>query len=98
MSGLFAAAAFAGPGPQLGSRSAAKPAPKAEAPAAKCEGCKTTPIWAPGDRSPAGKGAFVRVVGTKHECTRAAGIVASEPVKVKDRMTRDVGLSVRCCK
>ena len=100
VSGFFAAAVFAGPGPQYWNRPAAKPL-KSEAPtAAKCEGCKTTPIWGPSDRSPAGKGApSARVIGTKHECARCAGAVASEHGKAKDSMTRDALCgSMLCCK
>src|SRR5688572_24929035 len=101
VSGFFAAAALAGPGPQFWNRPAAKPAPKPDATTtAKCEGCKTTPIWAPSDRSPAGKGApSARVIGTKHECGRCAGTLTREHGKMKDGMTRDAAcVPIGCCK
>lgn len=105
-SGLFAAGALAGPGPQYWNRPAAKSAPKsetapkAEAPVAgKCDGCKTTPIWAAGDRSPAGKGPYQQVIGKKHECGRCAGAVATERGTVKNTMTHNAGCGpLLCCK
>ena len=104
--GLFTAAALAGPGPQYWNRPAAKPvpksepAPKAEAPVAgKCGGCKTTPIWVPGDRSPAGKGPYQQVVGKKHECSRCTGAIAAERSEVKNTMTHNAGCGpLLCCK
>jgi hypothetical protein len=105
VSGLFAVAALAGPGPQYSNRPAAKPgakseAPKTEAPsAAKCDGCKTTPVWVMGDRVPAGKGVGLHVVGTKHECSRCSGAVATENGKVKNNMAHNAACGpLLCCK
>ena len=105
VSSLFAAAVVAGPGPEYWNRTGASPAPKAEAakakmPAgAKCEGCKTTPVWGRGDRSPAGKGPHYVVIGKKHECSRCAGAVATERSKVENDMTHNAECGpLLCCK
>jgi hypothetical protein len=106
VSGILAAAALAGPGPQYWNRPATKPAPKSEAPkveppvVAQCEGCKTTPIWVSSNRHPAGKGSpRARVVGSTHSCTYCTGTVAAQNGKVKDGMTHDAGCgALLCCK
>jgi hypothetical protein len=106
VSGIFAAAALAGPGPQYWNRPAAtsakKPdAQKIEAPVAgKCAGCTTSPIWGSNNREPGGKGApSARVVGSTHSCARCTGSVATQNGKVKDGMTHDVGCGpLLCCK
>jgi hypothetical protein len=106
VSGIFAAAAIAGPGPQYWNRPATKPAPKPEAAkteapvAAKCDGCKTTPIWVSNNREPAGKGVpGARVVGSTHSCARCTGTVAAQNGKVKDGMTHNAGCGpLLCCK
>jgi hypothetical protein len=105
-SGLLAAAAFAGPGPQFWNRPAATSAPKPDAPktevpaTAKCDGCKTTPIWVFNDRGPAGKGTpAARVVGKKHECVRCTGALANESGKVKNNMAHNAVCGpLLCCK
>ena len=106
-SGLFAAAALAGPPPQFWNRPAAKPAAQVDAPAkvetpapAKCDGCERTPIWVSNDRSPAGKGApAARVVGSKHSCSRCTGVTTAQNGKVKNNMTHAAGCAaLLCCK
>jgi hypothetical protein len=98
--GLAAAAAFAGPPPQYGQRPAPQPAPKpAIAAPAKCDGCKTAPMWAAGDRSPAGKGPYLRVSGTKHGCSRCVGAIATEAGRVKNSMAHNAGCGpLLCCR
>lgn len=101
VSGLFAAAALAGPGPQYWIRSAAKPAPKTEAPiVGKCDGCRTSNIWVVSDRGPAGKGVpGARITGTRHECARCTGAVASENGTVKNSMAHNAACGpLLCCK
>jgi hypothetical protein len=113
VSSVFAAALLAGPGPQYWIRptvasapkAAAAPkagvAPKAEVPVvAKCDGCKTTPLWVVSDRGPAGKGVpGTRVVGSQHSCTRCVGINATEHGKVKSVMTPSAACGpLLCCK
>ena len=104
-SGLFVAAALAGPGPQFWNRPA--PAPKSEAPAkpetpppAKCDGCKTTKIWEHTSTGPAGKGTTsARVVGSRHSCSRCAGTITSQSGKVNDTMTHATACApLFCCK
>jgi hypothetical protein len=106
-SGLFVAAALAGPGPQYWQQMEKTRAEnagkrKAAAPTAveTCEGCKTTPIWVVNDRGPAGKGApGSRVAGYAHSCVSCAGSVVTENGKAKDGMTRAAACeTMRCCK
>lgn len=96
---IMAGSALSGPSPQFSTVPAAKVQPKVAA-KAKCDGCKTTPIWAPGDRSPAGKGApAARVVGTKHECTYCAATVVREKGSVKDTMVHKAPCQdLLCCR
>ena len=109
VSGIIAAVAFAGPGPQYWNRSAPTPKAKAEAEAVtkteapvagKCDGCKTTPIWVVSDRGPAGKGIpGARIVGSTHSCARCTGTLATQNGKVKDGMTHNAGCGpLLCCK
>ena len=113
VSSMFAAALLAGPGPQYWIRPTAPSAPKTEAAAkagsapkaemsaaAKCEGCKTTPIWVINDRGPAGKGVpGVRIVGSQHSCTRCVGTNVTEHGKVKSAMTPSAVCGpLLCCK
>jgi hypothetical protein len=104
---IFAAAAVAGPGPQYWQQmdsfrtdKAAKQKTEPRPAAAKCEGCKSTPIWVANDRAPAGKGApSVRAGGSEHSCSRCAGNVATQSGKVKDGMTRAAPCTaMACCK
>lgn len=95
VSGLLAAAAFAGP------PAATKPAPKLEgSPTVKCDGCKTTPISVVSDRGPAGKGVpGTRVVGSQHSCARCAGTNTVEHGKVKNAMIPNAVCGpLLCCK
>ena len=73
--GLFAAAALAGPGPQYWNRPAAKPAPKAEAPktetpvVAKCAGSEVVAVTVMKPSWPNGRGPLTEVqTGTKTVC------------------------------
>lgn len=104
--GVFAVAAFAGPGPQYWrqmekarTENAAKEKANPPAANATCADCKTTPIWAPGDRGPAGKGPLHRVIGTSHACAGCAGKIATENGKTKSDMTyRSDCAKLACCK
>ena len=113
VSGALAAALMAGPGPQYWNRPTPPSAPKAQAApetrvapkaalpvAAKCEGCKTTPIWVVSDRGPAGKGVpGTRVVGSQHSCTRCVGTNTVEHGKVKNTMIPNAVCGpLLCCK
>jgi hypothetical protein len=102
---LFAAAAFAGPGPQFWNRTPAKPVEKPmpvkmnEHPTGKCGGCKTSPNWVVGDRGPAGKGVGLRVAGYTHSCTGCAGTSTTENGKTKTDMKHATGCATLvCCK
>lgn len=105
-SGLFAAAALAGPGPQYWNKSAPKPAEKPapvkmeEHPTGKCDGCKTTPIWVISDRGPAGKGVpGSRITGYLHSCTGCAGKNVTENGKTRANMKHSDGCTkLVCCK
>ena len=106
-SGVFAAALLAGPGPQYWNRPAATAAPKSEAAsntealaAAKCDGCKTTPIWVVSERGPAGKGVpGTRVVGSQHACVRCVGVNTVEHGKAKNAMMPGAACGpLMCCK
>ena len=105
-SGLFAAAAFAGPGPQYWSKSAPKLAENPalvkmdEHPTGKCDGCKKTPIWVISDRGPSGKGApGARVTGYSHSCTGCDGKIVTENGKTKSDMKHSPGCATLvCCK
>jgi hypothetical protein len=105
-SGLFVAAALAGPGPQYWAKSPAKPAEKPappkmdEHPTGKCDGCKTTPIWVVSDRGPAGKGVpGARVTGYAHSCSGCGGKIAMENGKTKAEMKHSAGCTALvCCK
>lgn len=105
VSGACVAAAWAGPGPQFwkGSSPAPGKAPAAKThatAAAKCEGCKTTPIWVVSDRGPAGKGLpGARIVGSTHSCARCTGTIATQNGTAKDGMTHHVACGpLLCCK
>lgn len=107
VSGIFAAAALAGPGPQSSSKSPppAKPVEKTapvkmdEHPTGKCTGCKTTPIWVIGDRGPGGKGVGARVVGYTHTCTGCVGKNVTENGKTKaDIKHSESCAALNCCK
>ena len=105
-SGVFAAAALAGPGPQYWNRPAAKPVQKPapvkmdEHPTGKCDGCKTTSIWAISDRGPAGKGVpGSRVTGYAHSCTGCVGKNSTENGTAKTDMQHGAGCAkLVCCK
>lgn len=105
-SGLFAAAALAGPGPQYWNKSTPKPAEKPalvkmeEHPTGKCDGCKTTRVWSINDRGPAGKGVpGARVSGNSHSCTGCMGKNAMENGKTKTDMKHSDGCAkLVCCK
>lgn len=105
-SGLFAAAALAGPGAQYWSRSAPKLNPKAqtattEGPAAgKCSDCKTTRVWSVSDRGIAGKGVpGTKVTGKRHECARCTGSIVSNQGKLRNSMVHDAACApALCCK
>jgi hypothetical protein len=100
-SSLIAAAALAGPGPQYWNRPAAMKADtvKKDGPVpAKCDGCKTAPIWVMGDKAPAGKGVGLHVVGKKHECSRCTGAVVTENGRVKSDMKHNTACGpLLCC-
>lgn len=89
--GAFAAAAFAGPGPQFWNRPA--PSPKADqpaAPAAACPSCKTTDTRVATQHGPAGKGATEwTTVGAKHECAMCVGAITTAQNGSNDAMVRD---------
>lgn len=105
-SGIFAVAAFAGPGPQHWNKSAPakpveKPAPVKmdEHPTGKCVGCKTTPIWVIGDRGPSSKGVGARVAGYTHSCTGCVGKIVTENGKTTSDMKHSAGCAaLACCK
>lgn len=106
-SSILGAAALAGPGPQYWNRPAAKSTQASESASksatavpAKCGDCKTTPIWGPSDREPAGKGvAGARLLGSRHECARCPGEVTTEKKRVTDRMIHNAACSqMLCCK
>jgi hypothetical protein len=106
-SSILGTAAIAGPGPQFWNRPAAKSAQAAEsasksnpASPAKCDACKTSPIWGTNNREPAGKGAAgARLLGSRHECARCPGVVTMEKNQVNDRMTHNAACSqMLCCK
>jgi hypothetical protein len=106
VSGIIAAAVFAGPGPQywqqmdkIRQENAARQKANPPAPTVKCEGCATTPIWVPNDRSPQGKGPPQRVAGYKHECKGCAGAIASNDGKVTNNMVHAAKcVPLVCCK
>ncbi len=104
-SGLLAAAALAGPGPQYWNKTTSKPAEKPapvkmdEHPTGKCDGCKTTPIWVNGDRGPAGKGVGLRVAGYSHSCKGCVGTLTTENGKTKADMKHAEGCAkLVCCR
>lgn len=105
-SGLFSAAAFAGPGPQYWNRPSTKPVEKPavvkmdEHPTGKCDGCKTTPTWGVSDRGPGGKGGpGTRVTGYTHSCTGCVGKNSTRNGKVNMAMQHSAGCAkLVCCK
>ena len=92
--GAFAAAAFAGPGPQYWNRQSAST--KTDQPAATtaaCSACKTTDTRAVTQHGPAGKGTTESTtVGTKHECSMCAGTITTAQSGSTDTMVRGAAM------
>lgn len=104
-SGLLAAAALAGPGPQPGHSAPPPPekAPRVKVdghPTGKCEGCRMVPIWVISDRGPAGKGVpGARVTGYSHSCTGCVGKNRTENGKTTLGMQHGPACAaLGCCK
>ncbi len=110
-SGLFAAAALAGPSPHFMNRMAAKlvakPAPvkMEEHPTGNCDRCKTARVRAVSDSRPAGKGAAskgvrsARLAGYSHSCTGCVGKNTTRNGKAKANMKHSDGCAkLACCK
>lgn len=87
--GAFAAAAFAGPPPQLTIRPPA--AAKAEvAPNTDCPACKTSDIRVARQSGPAGKSTTEwTTVATKHECSMCQGAMTSAQSGSTDSMVHN---------
>ena len=87
--GAFAAAAFAGPPPQLTIRPPA--AAKADTSTSlACPACQTTDVRVAREHGPAGKSSTEwTTVSTQHECAMCQGAITSAKAGTTDAMVRD---------